>query len=82
MSNKATDKQVGGNHYKKFAIQPITFINANSIPFMEANVIKYTMRHTFKNGIQDIEKAIHYLELIKEHYYPQENENNTKADSK
>ena len=61
------DKQVGGSHYQ-LAIQPIDFIVKNNIPFREANVIKYITRHREKNGRQDIEKAIHYLEMILEDY--------------
>lgn len=60
----ALDKQEGGQHYKSFAIQPIEFIHANGIPYMEANVIKYVCRHRDKNGVQDLRKAIHYLELL------------------
>lgn len=65
----AKDTQIGGSHYKKWAIQPIEFIHANNIPFLEANVIKYVMRHADKNGLQDIDKAIHYLNIIKELKY-------------
>lgn len=56
--------QVGGEHYKKNKIQPIEFIYANNIPFMEANCIKYLCRHKDKNGAQDIRKVIHYCQLI------------------
>ena len=65
MSVKET--QVGGSHYK-LEIQPIDFIVKNNIPFREANVIKYVTRHREKNGKQDIEKAIHYLQMILEDY--------------
>ena len=41
----ATDKQVGGKHYKDCAIQPIDFILANNFGFCEGNIIKYTTRH-------------------------------------
>jgi len=65
---KAKDTQVGGSHYKDLAIQPIEFIRSNNIPYFEANVIKYVTRHKSKGGKQDIEKAIHYLELILDEY--------------
>lgn len=61
-------EQVGGDHYKSMAIQPIEFIVKNGIPYREANVIKYVCRHRAKNGRQDIEKAIHYLQMILEDY--------------
>lgn len=65
----ATDKQVGGDHYKQLAIQPVEFIQRNGIKYCEANAIKYICRHRAKNGVQDIDKAIHYLELLKELEY-------------
>lgn len=61
------DAQVGGEHYK-LPIQPIDFIIKNDIPFVEANVIKYVVRHRQKNGKEDIEKAIHYLQMLLETY--------------
>jgi hypothetical protein len=60
-------KQVGGNHYKMFKIQPVEFIMGNNLTFLEGNVIKYTTRARYKNGIEDYEKAKHCLELMIEH---------------
>jgi hypothetical protein len=62
----ALDKQVNGNHYKQFEIQPIEFITKNNIPFIEGNVIKYICRWRDKNGLEDLDKVIHYVELLKE----------------
>ena len=62
-------KQVGGDHYKKMAIQPAEFINKNKLLFAEGNAIKYICRHSSKGGIQDVDKAIHYLEMVKERDY-------------
>lgn len=58
------DKQVGGNHYKDMKIQPMEYIEANNLNWAEGNVIKYVTRHSYKNGKEDLEKAIHMLELI------------------
>ena len=63
------DKQVGGDHYSKMKIQPAEFINENKLLFAEGNAIKYICRHSLKGGIQDIDKAIHYLEMVKERDY-------------
>lgn len=63
---QATKKQVNGSHYKDFKIQPVEFIHANNIGYIEGNVIKYVCRWQNKNGLEDINKAIHYLELLKE----------------
>ncbi|CAH9016477.1 protein of unknown function DUF3310 [Vibrio phage 382E49-1] len=68
----ATDRQIGGDHYKSLKIQPHEYIEANSLPFLEGNVVKYVTRHASKNGVQDIDKAIHYLELIKQMRYAEE----------
>jgi hypothetical protein len=62
-------KQVGGDHYKKMVIQPAEFINKNKLLFAEGNAIKYICRHSEKGGIQDVDKAIHYLEMVKERDY-------------
>lgn len=60
----ALDKQIGGNHYKDMSIQPIEYIVKNDIPFLEGNVIKYVSRWRKKNGVADLEKAKHYIELL------------------
>jgi hypothetical protein len=60
----ALDVQVGGEHYKKFSIQPVEFIHANGIPFIEGNIIKYIVRWREKNGIKDLEKVKHYVDLL------------------
>lgn len=65
----ALDKQVSGNHYKDCGIQPIEYIHANGLDYFQGNVVKYVTRHKDKNGKADIEKAIHYLELILELQY-------------
>ena len=57
------DKQIGGSHYKDFHIQPNEFISKNHLSFFQGNVIKYVCRYKNKNGIQDLEKIIHYCEL-------------------
>lgn len=63
---KAVDKQIGGQHYKKFPIQPAYFCHKNNIPYLEATAIKYLCRWRDKGGIQDLDKAIHFIELLKE----------------
>lgn len=49
--------QIGGDHYSKMAIQPLTYIQANKIGFEEGNVIKYVSRWENKNGVEDLKKA-------------------------
>lgn len=68
----ALNEQVGGGHYKGYKIQPIEFFHANNIPFAEASVCKYAIRHRDKNGKADLLKAIHILQIIIELEYPDE----------
>lgn len=56
--------QVAGSHYKDLAIQPVEYIHANGIGYFEGNVIKYVSRWRAKNGIADLEKARHYIDLL------------------
>ena len=65
-TERATQRQIGGKHYKDFKIQPIEFITQNKLSFIQGNIIKYVCRFDKKNGNEDIDKAIHYCELLKE----------------
>lgn len=69
MENLEERKEVGGTHYEQMAIQPIEYIHANKLDFLEGSVIKYVSRHRRKNGKQDLEKAIDCLKLIIKYEY-------------
>jgi len=56
--------QVGGDHYKGMAIQPVEYIHANNLGFVEGSVVKYVSRWKEKGGIADLEKAQHFLGLL------------------
>ena len=60
---KATDIQIGGNHYKDMIMQPIELINTLGCSFIQGCIIKYISRYKAKNGAQDIGKCIHYAEM-------------------
>jgi hypothetical protein len=62
-------RQVGGDHYAAFPIQPSEYNHRNELRWCEGNVVKYVSRHRDKGGRKDIEKAIHYLELLLEWEY-------------
>ena len=64
MEKTALETQIGGSYYKSQAIQPVEYIHANNIGYFEGNVIKYVTRWKNKNGVRDLEKAKHYLELL------------------
>ena len=56
--------QVGGDHYKKYVIQPFDYITANGLGYAEGNVVKYITRWRDKNGLEDLRKARHYIDLL------------------
>jgi len=51
-------------HYINGKIEPIDFINANAMDYLEGNIIKYISRYKFKNGIEDLHKAKFYLNML------------------
>lgn len=69
MKNKALDVQVGGGHYKDMVIQPIEFTHKNNLNFCQGNVIKYVTRYKAKNGLEDLKKARHYIDMLIELEY-------------
>lgn len=71
---RASERQVNGTHYKNLAIQPSDYIVGNDLGWFEGNAVKYITRHRAKGGKQDILKAIHYLELLLEREYPNEDQ--------
>jgi len=66
MTNR--DIQIGGDHYKNMTLQPIEYILKNNMNFCEGNVIKYITRYKDKNGLEDLKKARHYLDMLIESF--------------
>ncbi len=56
--------KISPGHYNKFKIAPFDFIHKNGLGFAEGNVVKYVCRWREKNGVEDLEKAIRYIELL------------------
>jgi hypothetical protein len=56
-------RQVGGSHYKR-ACQPWEIIEEWELNYWAGNIIKYVLRYPYKNGVEDLEKAAHYLEYL------------------
>ena len=78
---KSLSKQVGGDHYKKMNIQVVEFWMANNIPAMEGAVIKYLCRWKDKDGIKDLKKAEHFLQMLIEYETNKKTyANNTRAE--
>lgn len=66
MDPTANSTQVGGTHYQSQAIQPWDYITSNNLGYLEGNVVKYVSRWKAKGGLQDLEKAQHYLSKLME----------------
>lgn len=64
VNEKALDVQVGGQHYKNMTIQPVEFIHANGIGYIEGTIIKYACRWRSKGGIEDLKKIKHFVDLL------------------
>lgn len=60
----ASETQVAGNHYSKLKIQPMEYCLQNDLNYGQSNAIKYITRYKDKNGIEDLKKAIHCIELL------------------
>ena len=67
-------KQVGGNHYRKYKMQPSQFVTENKLLYPEGCVIKYVIRHQDKGRKEDLEKAKHMIDMIIERDYENEKE--------
>ena len=59
------EKQIDGNHYEQFLIQPVEFSHKNCLSFITGNIVKYACRWEVRNQIQDLDKIIHYAEILK-----------------
>lgn len=70
----AKDTQVGGSHYKKYKIQPSEYTYANGLDWFQGESIKYVTRHRDKGKAQDLDKAIHILQMYREFEYGKKEE--------
>lgn len=64
--SNANDRQVGGNHYQGREYQHWDFVTDVKLPYLLGCATKYVSRWRDKNGVQDLEKAIHYIDKAKE----------------
>lgn len=61
----ANDKQISGNHYKQFKnYEPWDVVNAWGLGYLDGTALKYIARWKHKNGIEDLRKALHFLEKL------------------
>ena len=62
--------QVGGDYYTKLAIQPMEYSMANKLDACQHSIIKYVTRFRDKNGLADLQKARHVIDMLIEREYP------------
>lgn len=59
----ANDIQHGGTHYKQFKdFEPWDVITAWNLGYLDGTALKYIARWRHKNGIEDLQKAVHFLQ--------------------
>jgi len=67
------NKQVGGNHYLKYKIQPLIWSLDNHINAAEFSVLRYLLRYKDKNGLEDLDKASHYTQILMDQSFVSKN---------
>ena len=70
MKSKEKDN-IKPDHYGSSGIDVISFCQANNLDFMQGNVIKYITRYRKKNGLEDVRKAVEYINRILADEYPE-----------
>jgi len=65
----ALQEQVDGDHYKNLAIQPMEYSYKNHLDPVQATIIKYVTRFRNKNGLVDLLKARHCINMLIEFEY-------------
>ena len=58
------EKQTNPDHYSGLAIEPLDYIIANKMDFLEGNIIKYVTRYPNKGGVDDLIKARNYIDKL------------------
>ena len=68
------EENINPNHYTDMKIAPNVYITENNLGWEVGNVIKYVSRYKNKNGLEDLHKAIKYIELLIEREYGKKHE--------
>ena len=64
------EDNINPEHYGNSGIDVIDFCQTNNLDFMQGNVIKYITRYRKKNGLEDVRKAVEYINRILANEYP------------
>ena len=64
LEQSALKTEVGGNHYRNMVIQPVEFIMKNNLNFLQGCIIKRICRYKEKDGILDLQKIKHEVDLL------------------
>lgn len=61
----ANEKQISGDHYKKYGnLQPWDVVIQWNMGYLDGTALKYLARWKDKGGIDDLKKAIHFIEKL------------------
>lgn len=63
--SEANKKQIGGDHYKT-EVQHWDFVERHGVGYLEGCATKYVARWRKKGGVEDLRKALHYVEKLRE----------------
>ena len=63
MKTNTNEQQIGGNHYERFKIEPVKIFAIFNFNWFQGEILKYVSRFQFKNGEQDLDKAIHIAQM-------------------
>jgi len=62
---KALDKQIGGNHYKNYKIQPVEYNMKNNLSFLAGCIVKRITRYQDQEDpLKDLNKIKHEVDLL------------------
>lgn len=61
----ANNTQVGGTHYNS-KFQHWDFVHESNLDYFQGQITKYITRNRYKNGVQDLDKAMHFTHKLRE----------------
>jgi hypothetical protein len=71
----ANDKQIAGTHYKDLEPEPWDVVLNWGLGYLDGTALKYIARWRNKNGVEDLKKAVHFIQKLIEEEEKKEKEN-------